>query len=255
MMRDVHVYADADALARAAADRIIAAARAAVAAKGWFSLALGGGRTPRGTYVRVARSARASIDWPAVHVFWSDERCVPPDHAESNYAAAHGTLLHHVGVRPERVHRIRGELGPADAAADYDARLSAFLGAPSPAALHARGRAGLDLVMLGVGADAHTASLFPSSPALLASGWATAAVAPPGASVRDRVSLTLAAIGMARVALVLVAGKDKAAAVVASLRAHPDDPDAPPAARVRALDHTIWLLDAAAAGTAAPRRA
>ena len=249
MMRDVHVYADADALARAAAGRIIAAARAAVAAKGWFSLALGGGRTPRGTYVRVARSARASIDWPAVHVFWSDERCVPPHHAESNYAAAHDTLLHHVGVRPERVHRIRGELGPRDAAADYDARLSAFLGARDPAALLTRGRAGLDLVILGVGADAHTASLFPSSPALHATGWVTASTAPPGASVRDRVSLTLAAIGVAHVALVLVSGEDKAPAVAASLRADPDEPAAPPAARVRALGSTVWLVDAAAAGT------
>jgi 6-phosphogluconolactonase len=98
------------------------------------------------------------------------------------------------------------------------------------------------------GADAHTASLFPSSPALHATGWATAATAPPDARVRDRVSLTLAAIGVARVALILVSGEDKAAAVAASLRAHPDDPAAPPAARVRALGSTVWLLDTAAAG-------
>jgi 6-phosphogluconolactonase len=236
----VEVHDGLDALSAAAAARFAAAARAAVAARGRFAVALAGGQTPRALYALLAGAAGAAVPWPEVEVWFGDERCVPPDDAASNFRLAHETLLAHVAVPPAAVHRIRGELPAPAAADDYERALRAAF---------ADGRT-FDVVLLGVGGDGHTASLFPGAPTLDESRrWAVAAEAPPSAPVTARVSLTLPALAAAREAWLLCAGAETRDAVRAARRALAD-PAAPrgPAARVRARERTVWMLDRAAAG-------
>ncbi|MGH7532424.1 MAG: 6-phosphogluconolactonase, partial [Gemmatimonadales bacterium] len=159
------VLPDADALADAAADGFVTAATEAIEARGRFVVALAGGETPRRTYQRLATEPRRSrVAWSQVVVLWGDERCVPPDAAESNYRMAREALLDHVAVRPEHVHRIHGEKDPAAAATEYEATLRSVLGTPTGPPRAAAGTA-IDLVLLGLGTDGHTASLFPGSAA------------------------------------------------------------------------------------------
>jgi 6-phosphogluconolactonase len=237
--RVVQPFPSVDALVGAAAEAVACAARAAVEARGRFTIALAGGETPRPVYELLARAYRDVVPWPQVVVFFGDERCVPPDDARSNYRLAHEALLSRVPVAD--VHRMEGELDPASAAARYDAVLRQTLG---------RGHDGatFDLVLLGVGGDGHTASLFPGSPALAErERWAMATHAPDSSPVRDRVTLTFPALDAARATLVLCAGAQKQHVV----RAVTDDPDADgryPAARVRARGGVRWLVDEAALG-------
>ena len=155
-------------------------------------------------------------------MLFGDERCVPPDHPDSNYRMAREELLDHVG--PASVHRMAGELGAEAAAADYDAVVAAL----QP----------LDLILLGLGEDGHTASLFPGNPALEAAGWAVAVHGAPKPPP-DRVSLSLTTLRGARRVLVMATGRDKAAAVEMARRGEV------PAGMIPAAE---WVLDAAAAG-------
>lgn len=142
-----------DALVRAAAEGFVERARAAVADRGRFSVALTGGSSPHALYSLLALPEWASrIPWEGVHLFWGDDRCVPPRHPRSNYRLAHDLFIRRVPIPRENVHRIRGELHPQDAAAAYAAELSEFFGDAHPE---------LDLVHLGLGDDGHVASLFP----------------------------------------------------------------------------------------------
>lgn len=180
---------DADELAR----RAVSVVAETIFALPTTRFALAGGSTPLACYRLLAK--RRDLPWGRVSVFFSDERCVPPDHADSNYAAALGALLRYVD--PGAVHRIAGELGADSAAALY---------APDVAA------APLDLVLLGIGPDGHTASLFPGNAALDADGYVAAvhdAPKPPP----DRVTLTLRALREARRVVVLASGSEKADAV------------------------------------------
>jgi 6-phosphogluconolactonase len=186
------------------------------------------------------------IEWPSVEVFWGDERCVPPDHPESNYGMVAASLLRHVAIVPGNLHRIRCEDAADLAAARHDAELAEFFGRASPDA----GGAGptFDLVLLGLGADGHTTSLFPGSPALDATGWVVAARAPGSGAGAERVTLTLPAINSAREGVFLVAGAAKRGVVRRLFRTesfHSGDPPLP-AARVRPRGGALWLLDAAA---------
>ena len=151
---DVVVLPDAHELADAAARRFIDAANAAIEARGEFLVALAGGSTPRGVYARLATEP---LDWPRIVVVWGDERCVPPDHESSNYRMARETLLDHVNVDPSNVHRIRGEDNPVDAAAAYERKLRGLLRTPMGPPRTAPGFH-LDLVLLGLGVDGHTAT-------------------------------------------------------------------------------------------------
>jgi 6-phosphogluconolactonase len=156
-MDNVRVYPDASALAHAAADHFVTLAEAAIKAKGSFSVALSGGNTPRATYSLLATPPFASrVDWPRVHVFWGDERCVPPDHPDSDYRMAKEALLDYVPVSPANVYRIHAENDPALAATEYEQMLYQFFGRQPR----------FDLVLLGMGDDGHTASLFPQTAAL-----------------------------------------------------------------------------------------
>jgi len=236
----IHRQDGVDALARAAAEAVAEAAAIAVAERGRFTIALAGGATPRPLYALLADAGapfRARVPWDRVHVFFGDERCVPPDHAESNWRMAREALLD--PVRPASAWRMPGEQpDPAAAAAAYEAVLARFFGVSaaggSPPAF--------DVVLLGLGADGHTASLFPGSPALEETvRWVAAPWVPRLGA--HRLTLTLPVLNAAREALFLVAGADKADALRRVLAGDA----ALPAARVRPAGGAIFYVDRAAA--------
>jgi 6-phosphogluconolactonase len=218
-----------------------------VRARGRFTVALAGGGTPAALYRELATTHRAGVDWAATHVFFGDERCVPPHDPRSNWRMASDALLSHVHVPPRQTHRIPGELAPADAAAAYEAALRLFFGVAAPAPPPPRT---FDLVLLGVGPDGHTASLFPGDAAAAERvRWVAAAAAPPGMEPTARVTLTRPVLDRARTVLVLAAGAAKRDIVRRILAADPDDACRRwPAACARGAERTVWLLDAAAAG-------
>jgi 6-phosphogluconolactonase len=238
LTRAVHVFTTVDDIVAAATDRIAQAGAQAIAARGRFLVALAGGSTPRPVYARLAHAFANAIDWSLVHIFWGDERCVPAQDTTSNFRLAAESLLQHVPIPEAQVHRVRTEVGCSAAAAQYDALLRAFFGGHEPPEVR---DAAFDLTLLGIGEDGHTASLFPGSPALAASGWATAASAPPRIAPRERVTLTLPALAASREVLFVVTGETKRAAVRAALGAQAADPSASPAARVVARERVSWM--------------
>jgi 6-phosphogluconolactonase len=248
---DLRRVADRAALARAAAEEVARAAGEAVPDRGAFTIALAGASTPRPLYALLADPAepfRTRIPWDRTHAFFGDERHVPPDHPESNFRQAHETLLSRVPIAS--VHRMRGELPEAAEAADsYQADLSAFF-AVHPDAPPPR----LDLVLLGIGTDGHTASLFPGSPALEERRrWVAA---PYVVKLRShRITLTLPVLCRARMLLLLVSGAEKADAL-ARVIAPPPGAELLPAARVarEAEGAVVWITDAAAAARVSASR-
>jgi 6-phosphogluconolactonase len=210
------------------------------AAAGAGQIALAGGATPRAAYLR---AAEAEVDWSRAVLWFGDERCVPPDHEHSNYRMARESLLDLITGEPPTVRRIEGELGPDEGAERYEAELRSAFGAGLPE---------LDLVLLGLGPDAHTASLFPGDAALgererLAVGVETPGMAP----MVPRVTLTLPALSSAGRVVFLVAGEDKADAVARAFGGRPD-PGAP-ASLVQPESGSLELLvDPAAASALEP---
>lgn len=238
--REISIVETSEQLAAAAAELVRAAAAAAIRARGRFLLTLAGGATPDRLYRRLVDGAQADLfEWARVVLLWGDERAVPPEADGSNYGRAMG--IFGSLVPPENVVRMRGELTPPAAAADYAAQL---------AQLAADGRRWprLDLVILGLGSDGHTASLFPGPIAAAEASAATLAVtADYEDRPVDRVTLTPAVINDARQILFLVAGQAKAQAVAALLSGNPD-PERWPAARIQPADGVVtWLLDRPAA--------
>lgn len=244
---EIVVCAGRDSLYERAARRFVEAGRAAVAARERFAVALSGGSTPEPLFEALARpELRSAVAWESTRLFWADERCVPPDHPDSNYRLARATLLEAVGVPAERVHRMRGEEpDPERAAARYEREMREVL-SPEPGSLPR-----LDLVLLGIGADGHTASLFPGSDAVaerdrlaVAVRSSETAMQPP---IVDRITLTPPAINAARDVLFLVTGERKAPAVAAVLEG-PREPERWPAQSVDPVEGSVaWLLDTAAA--------
>ncbi|MBI2156047.1 MAG: 6-phosphogluconolactonase [Candidatus Rokubacteria bacterium] len=236
----VTIVADADALAETAARLVVETAREAVRRHGRFTIALAGGATPRETYARLAAPPwRARVAWDRTWVFFGDERAAPPDHPESNYRMAHDALLAHVPVPPDQVIRMRGEAEDTDAAAAEYARHLAAVFATRRGALPR-----LDLVLLGLGVDGHTASLFPGSPVLKEVFRPVAAVHAAAAAIPQRLTLTFPVLNAAARVVFLVAGAEKAKVVKAVLA----DQAPLPAALVRPDDgELVWLLDRAAA--------
>jgi 6-phosphogluconolactonase len=231
-------FPDPPALSRAAAELVAEVAAGAVAARGRFAMALSGGRTPEMLYTLLASEYLEQMPWDAMHLYFGDERCVPPTDPDSNYRMADRALLSRVPGLERRTHRIEGELGGAEAAARYDAVLrGAFLDEATT----------FDLVLLGMGPDGHTASLFPGSPALdERQRWAVPTEAPPTMTTRDRVTLTYPVLCAGRIVLFLAAGADKRERLAAVL-ADTGRPDAPyPASRVTARERLVWLVDEAA---------
>lgn len=248
MAIDVRVHADAESLATAAAAAVVDAARRAFEARGAFALALAGGSTPRRTYERLAEHHARDIPWERVEIFFGDERCVPPHDEQSNFAMAWVALLSRVPVASQNVHPMYlGAELPEVAAARYDALLRRrfeVAGGQAPRTF--------DLLLLGVGDDGHTASLFPGAPSLEERArWALAVDAPPGVATRHRVTLTLPAIAASRTVMVLCAGAAKRR-VVSEILSDDAASNAPrhPAGMARGVDETIWMCDEAAAGRA-----
>lgn len=240
MTGDVLVLADPGSVAEAAAEMFAAAAERAVEDRGRFTVALAGGRTPQTLYRRLAEREFADrIPWDAGWYAFGDERCVAPDHPDSNFRAADDALLAHVSIPPDRVLRMPGELEqPSRAAFFYEQRLrELFPGEPWPR---------FDLVLLGLGADGHTASLFPGTDALLErERWTTANWAP--ALDAWRLTLTLPVLCAAREILFVVTGRDKAQAVAEAFCGAPHEPPHPAELVVPTDGAREVLVDAAAA--------
>jgi 6-phosphogluconolactonase len=236
----VIVVNSAKELAEHAEARVVQAAREAVRDRGVFHVALAGGSTPRRLYERLAAArGDAALPWAETHVWFGDERAVGPEHDESNHRMAREALLRHVPVPAAQVHRMEGERDPDEAARRYEEALRREI----PAG--ADGVPQIDLVLLGVGDDGHTASLFPGTAALdettrlVAAPWVEAVGA-------HRLTLTYPALNAARAVLYLVAGDDKAEAARAVLEPRAGEPRLP-AAGVRPSGQLVWLLDRAAA--------
>ena len=227
------IKSDLDEISEAAAGLFVAIAIESVSTRGKFSVALAGGSTPRVLYTLLASDKyRGKINWSKVRFFFGDERNVPPDSADSNYRMANETLFAPLGIRANTVYRWKTELDPNEAAAEYDKELEA--------------NGPLDLVLLGLGADAHTASLFPHTDALrererlVAANWVE--------KLGDhRLTMTFASINAARDVMFIVSGEEKANAVAAVLEG-PSRPEALPAQGVKpANGNLFWLLDSTAA--------
>jgi 6-phosphogluconolactonase len=248
---EIEIAADRGALARAAAQRFVTLAQESIAARGRFSLALSGGSTPRDLYVRLTSPEFSSqIDWGRVQFFWGDERAVPPDDPESNYRMAYETLLSHVKPPAQNVHRIVAELKPNDAARAYEKTLRETLVRRGAVKTRKQGTVKyprFDLILLGLGANGHTASLFPRTAVLHeTTRWVAAEYVDE--VKMNRITLTAPVINAAENILFLVAGSDKAAIVRAVLH---DEyrPEELPAQLICPSDgHLIWLLDREAAG-------
>jgi 6-phosphogluconolactonase len=243
---EVKRFPSADALMEAAAEVFARCAREATRASGRFSVALSGGSTPAGLYdALAAEPCAARVDWRHVHVFWADERCVPPDAPASNYRMVRQHLLDRVPVPAPNVHRMRGEDDPVEAAATYEQTLRSAFGTPDGPPRTALGSR-FDLVLLGMGNDGHVASLFPGkTDAAERERWVVARRIESPAMWR--VSLTPLVINAAAEVVFLVAGREKATALRRVLRG-PHQPDSLPAQAI-APGHgrLLWLVDAAAA--------
>ena len=235
---DVRVVED---VAAAAAGYVVAALRATLDTADVASLLLSGGATPLALYARLAETP--DVPWERVHVFWGDERLVPPDDPGSNYAAANEALLRPVDMPEGNVHRVKGELEAAAAVADYAEQLRAFAqqhdaGCPSPWPR-------FDVALLGLGEDGHTASLFPGSEATCIVPVMTVTADYAGRPA-ERVTLTPIVFNHARRVVFLVTGANKAAAVAAALGPE-RDPERYPAQRIAPEEgEVVWFLDAAA---------
>lgn len=234
---------DAGDLSRRAAAEFVNLARAAIAARGRFAVALSGGSTPKALYSLLATSEiSAQLDWQRIHLFFGDERCVPPDHAESNFRMVAESLLGKISIPTANVHRMAGESEPAVAAADYAAQLVRFFGLPEKTPPR------FDLVYLGLGEDGHTASLFPESSALQESDrWVASTYVEKLAA--HRLTLTLPVLNHAEQVCFLIAGPSKAAMVKTLLA---DSSRNYPAARVAPWQGRLcWFItEDAIAGSA-----
>ncbi|MBX7214636.1 MAG: 6-phosphogluconolactonase [Thermoflexales bacterium] len=224
----------AEALTGDAAARIVKCARDAIAGRGTFHWALSGGGTPRALFMLLAMPEWAGrVDWKRTHVWWSDERYVPPTHSESNYRMAYETLLSKVPIPEANVHRVGTELGAEEAAAEYETQIRLQV----PGVGHA-----FDLVLLGMGEDGHTASLFPGSlddiPAerLVYAHWIPRVQA-------KRITFTPTLINAAATVMFIVTGAAKAD-ILCRVLCGPRDPDQLPA---QLVERAEWWLDAAAA--------
>lgn len=234
----LHILPDPDALYRAAAERLLELGNQALAERGAFHLALAGGTTPRGLYALLGSEA-ARLDWSRVHLYFGDERSVPPEHRASNYRMVREALLDRLSAAPQ-VHRIAGELAPQRAAADYAALLRRHLPAD-----------GFDLVLLGLGPDGHIASLFPDGAALHQRQQTVVADYVPKLD-SWRITLTLPALNRARHVMLLVSGAHKAD-VLRHVLCNIADANPLPVEMLHPKGPLEWFIDAQAARHITPR--
>lgn len=237
-MYHLHVFPDGNSLIDELAQKVISIAQSSLQQHDVFTMALAGGSTPRPLYNLLgSQSYRRQIDWAHTHIFWGDERCVQPDHPDSNFRMTRLALLDQISIPASNVHRIKGELDPHSACDDYHAQLKAVFGNDLPR---------FDIIMLGMGDDGHTASLFPHSAALAEQKrW----VVPNYVESMDfwRITLTYPVINNARNVIFVVVGESKSRALNRVLSG-PSDPKQYPSQAVLPSDGNLhWFVDEAAA--------
>lgn len=243
MSPEINILPDVEALHRAAAAEFVEAAVEAIKARGRFDVVLSGGSTPKGLYSLLAGNPQ--IAWDNVNFFWGDERHVPADHPDSNFRMANESLLMRLRVKSSQVFRMAGENpDAAKAASDYESQLRHSFGDQSLPRF--------DLVLLGMGPDGHTASLFPGTKALdeqhhlVVSNWV-------GKFYTDRITLTAPVLNNAALVMFLVNGSDKAPALKAVLEG-PIEPSQLPAQLIRPQNgRLVWLIDRTAGTMLKPR--
>lgn len=240
MKPKINIFKDIHELSLAAASLFVESSSQAIAQRGRFLAALSGGNTPTLLYQILASELyRNQINWTKVHAFWGDERCVPPDDPGNCYYQARLALLDHVDILADNIHRVQSTLEPASAASDYAHTLKVF---STPPLDWPR----FDLVLLGMGEDGHTASLFPGSP-VEATSPAVAVTANYQDRPAKRVSLTTLVFNSARQIIFLVSGENKSETLASVLNGE-YHPEQLPAQRIRPTDgEAIWLVDEAAA--------
>lgn len=246
-MSDLRVVSDPEALAEAAAREFLRLGAESIGARGHFRVALSGGSTPRATYGRIALTWKDApggpLDWTRVHLFWGDERHVPPEDPQSNYGMAKAALIEHVPIPSENVYPVPATIPDArEAASRYEARImEAFRLGPDDVPR-------FDLILLGMGPDGHVASIFPGTEAereekrLVMGNWVEA-------QQTWRITLTMPVLNAAAHAIVMVAGSEKATALRRVLRG-PHTPPPLPAERLQPAKGTLlWLADREASPT------
>lgn len=237
-MPDIKFYESGEDLALAAAQYVVHVGQRAIDSSGRFSIALAGGSTPRSLYqLLTSEMFKIRLAWEKVHVFWGDERPVPPEHPDSNFRMAQETLLSGVSISAGNIHRMKGELPPQDAAREYENELRRFFSEhPWPQ---------LDLVLLGMGDDGHTASLFPNTAALQEKErWVTANPVEKLSTIR--ITLTVPAINAARHVLFLVQGENKAEPLKAVIEGSHQPENFPSQFIQPAQGTLVWMVDKAA---------
>lgn len=230
---EFRVLPDALALAHAATQEVLRAAAEAVDARGKCCLALSGGHTPELLYRLWSAEYREQFPWNHLHVFFGDERYVPPDDPQSNYGMAREALLDHIPIPPANVHAIPTDSAhPEEDAAEYEVTLREYLPAGGPA---------LDILLLGIGSEGHCASLFPGSPVLAESHrWVVSSVVPP--VPHQRITLTLPLLNRSASAFFILSGTGKRE-ILQKMRADQEAANHFPAAMIHPLGHLIWFLD------------
>lgn len=239
MKPEIRVFKDTEELSRAAAHLFVEQAAQSIAEGNSFLVALNGGNTPTRLFQLLATDFRRDVDWSKVHVFWGDERCVPPEDPGSSFGQARELLLSRVPIPEANIHRVKGELGPLEAAKDYALLLKEFASLPLRWPR-------FDLVYLGMGEDGHTASLFPGSPADVSEP-----ALPVTAHYQDRpanrVTLTPVVFNSARIVAFMVTGEKKAD-TLAEVLGDRYNSNLYPAQRIKPNNgRLIWLLDEGAA--------
>lgn len=237
----IHIFPDLNALSHTAAERLTALAHDSINSESHFSLCLSGGNTPRRLYQLLTTEYRTQLDWNKIHLFWGDERCVPLAHPESNYAMAYQELISQIPIPKTNIHRIPAEINPPEQAAlVYEQELHKYFASKG----FNKSEVTFDLVLLGLGADGHTASLFSNDPVLdEQEQWVSAVVAPDYMNPRQRITLTLPIINQARYIFFLASGEEKRS-IFRSIMTNPEEASRLyPAARIRARNQVEWFVD------------
>ena len=236
-MTDVRVFADLEEASREAADLFVRLSHQSLSQQGYFSAALSGGSTPiRFFQILASDPVWRSVPWDRTHIFWVDDRAVPPDHEHSNFRLAREHLLSRVPLPPANILRMQGELGAEAGAEAYRRTLEECFG-PDHVPV-------LDFLLMGIGPDGHTASLFPGSPALASERWVEGVPAPDMDPRVERITLTLPVIRAARCALFLVNGETKRNILQDALQPERDKIALP--ATLASGDNALWFVDRAA---------
>lgn len=227
----LNIFPHPSDLAEAAADLFIQLGQESIQRQGTFEVALSGGTTPKATYHLLTENRfRDQIDWSRIHLYWSDERCVPPTHDDSNYRMVFDTLIQPLGLPETNIHRMAGELDPSEAAQQYEIVLKSKLKPENR----------LDLVFLGMGDDAHTASLFPETPALRnTTDWVTANYVQKLSAWR--LTLTASFINQARNIVFLISGEKKADPLFHVLHSN-HQPERYPSKLINPVDGNLFFL-------------